>query len=179
MSQLKEPLPGNLTIAVMYRDTLLFENVKKELEERFGPVDIQSEAYSFSDISPYYDEEMGEGISKIVLSFRDLLHREKVKEVKLAAVEIEERYTQDGNRMINLDPGLVTSENFLLTTGKNYSHRIYLGSGVFAEVTLMFGKKGVIRELPWTYRDYLYEPARSFLLTVRSLWKQKTATLKK
>jgi hypothetical protein len=179
MSELIEPVKANLTISVMFRDAALLAEIKDILEKKYGETDAVSEVYDFSSISPYYDPEMGSDIKKIVFSFKEPVSRDSLKDVKLFCVELEKERSVDGNRLVNLDPGLVTLENFILATGKNYSHRIYLGSGVFAEVTLMFGKKNVIKELPWSYRDYLYEPARSFLLEVRELYRAKRALLLK
>lgn len=179
MSELIEPVKANLTISVMFRDDALLAEIKAVLEKRYGEIDAVSEVYDFSSISPYYDPEMGSDIKKIVFSFKEPVARDLLKEVKLFCAELEKEHSSDGNRLINLDPGLVTLENFILATGKNYSHRIYLGSGVFAEVTLMFGKKNAVKELPWSYRDYLYEPARSFLLEVRELYRVKRAALLK
>ncbi|MBP5201651.1 DUF4416 family protein [bacterium] len=179
MSELAEPIKANLTISVMFRDEALLEETRAILEKKYGEIDAVSEVYDFSSISPYYDPEMGSGIKKIVFSFKEPVPRDLLKDVKLFCVQLEKERSDNGNRLVNLDPGLVTLENFILATGKNYSHRIYLGSGVFAEVTLIFGKKNAIRELPWSYRDYLYEPARSFLLEVRELYRAKRAELLK
>ena len=179
MSELTEPVKANLTISVMFRDTALLEETRKILEKKYGEIDAVSEIYDFSSISPYYDPEMGSDIKKIVFSFKEPVARDRLKEIKLFCVQLEKERSVDGNRLVNLDPGLITLENFILATGKNYSHRIYLGSGVFAEVTLMFGKKNAVKELPWSYRDYLYEPARSFLLEVRELYRAKRAALLK
>ena len=141
MSELTEPVKANLTISVMFRDEVLLEEIRAILEKKYGKIDAVSEVYDFSSISPYYDPEMGSDIKKIVFSFKEPVCRDFLKDVKLFCVELEKKYSDNGNRLVNLDPGLVTLENFILATGKNYSHRIYLGSGVFAEVTLMFGKK--------------------------------------
>ena len=173
MSELLNPIKANLTISVMFKDEKLLEKIRRILEKKFGETDAVSESYDFSAISPYYDPEMGCGIKKVIFSFRELVPRENLVKVKLFCVALEKKYSENGNRLVNLDPGLLTLENFILATGKNYSHRIYLGKGVFAEVTLMFGKKNVIKELPWTYRDYLFEPARSFLLKVREIYRAK------
>ena len=173
MSELSVPVKANLTISVMYRDKALLKEIRNDLEKQFGKIDLISPEYSFSDISPYYNPEMGDGIKKIIYSFEKTVDRSLLKKVKVYCVELEKEHCKEGNRMINLDPGLLTLENFILATGKNYSHRIYLGDGVFAEVTLMFGKKNVIKELPWTYRDYLFEPARSFLLKLREHYREK------
>ena len=179
MSELIEPVKANLTISVMFRDEALLAEIKAILEQKYGEIDAVSEVYDFSSISPYYDPEMGSDIKKIVFSFKEPVPRDLLKEVKLFCVGLEKERSDGGNRLVNLDPGLITLENFILATGKNYSHRIYLGSGVFAEVTLMFGKKNIVKELPWSYRDYLYEPARSFLLEVRELYRAKRAALLK
>ena len=173
MSELSAPVNANLTISVMYKDESLLDEVKKIFESLYGSIDLASESYSFSNISPYYDPEMGEGISKIIFSFERTVDRSILADVKTECVRIENKYSENGSRTVNLDPGLISLENFILATGKNYSHRIYLKNGVFAEVTLMFGKKTLIKELPWTYRDYLYEPARSFLLEVREKYRSK------
>ena len=178
MSELLEPIRANLTISVMFRDTEMLEEVRTVLEKKYGEIDAVSKVYDFSSISPYYDPEMGSDIKKIVFSFKEPVPRDFLKEVKLFCVQLEKERSVNGNRLVNLDPGLVTLENFILATGKNFSHRIYLGSGVFAEVTLIFGKN-TVRELPWSYRDYLYEPARSFLLEVRELYRTKRARLLK
>jgi hypothetical protein len=68
--------------------------------------------------------------------------------------------------MVNLDPGLLTEENFILATGKNYSHRVYLRDGVFADLTLVY-RKGEYLPLPWTYPDYASPAIREFLAQVR------------
>ncbi len=177
MSELSIPVEVNLTVSVMYKDDALLAQTKRILESLYGNIDLVSESYSFSDISPYYDPEMGEGIKKIIFSFEKTVDRSILADVKHECVRIEKKYSENGSRTVNLDPGLISLENFILATGKNYSHRIYLKNGVFAEVTLMFGKKTLIKELPWTYRDYLYEPARSFLLKVREEYRAKREKL--
>ena len=179
MSELLNPVKANLTVSVMFKDEKLLEKIRRILEKKFGEIDAVSDTYDFSSISPYYDPEMGSGIKKVVFSFKEPVPREILTKVKLFCAKTEKKYSENGNRLINLDPGLITLENFILATGKNYSHRIYLGKGVFAEVTLMFGKKNVIKELPWTYRDYLFEPARSFLLKVRELYRIKRESILK
>ncbi len=177
MSLLKTPVPANLTCSVTYRDEAVYADAMAHLVERFGAVDATSDAYDFSSISGHYDGEMGGPLTKRIVSFERLLSRERFTAAKLFAVGIEDHFSVDGKRRINLDPGLLTMENFLLSTGKNHSHRIYLGEGVWAEVTLLFTKHATIQELPWTYRDYLRDPAAAFLLSLRGIYKKKLAAL--
>jgi hypothetical protein len=58
-------------------------------------------------------------------------------------------------RRINLDPGYLTEAKVVLATTKDYAHRIYLGSGIFAEVALRYKEaaKSFV-PLEYTYRDY-------------------------
>ena len=55
--------------------------------------------------------------------------------------------------MLNIDPGYIALEHIILATGKGYSHRPYLGNGVYAELTLVYVRNG-FRTLEWTYPDY-------------------------
>lgn len=177
MSELLIPIQANLTISVMFRDPNLLREIRATLEEQFGAIEATSAEYNFSAVSPYYDAEMGGDIQKIIFSFEETIEREDLADVKIFCAEIEKKYLRNDARTVNLDPGIISLENFILATGKNYSHRIYLKNGVFAEVTLMFGKNNVIKELPWTYRDYLHEPARSFLLETREKYREKRKRL--
>ena len=57
---------------------------------------------------------------------------------------------------------------------KNFSHRIYLGRGVYGEVTLMF-RKGRWEALPWTFPDYASCRYDSFLTEVRGRLRARAA----
>jgi hypothetical protein len=54
----------------------------------------------------------------------------------------------------------------VLASGKNFSHRIYIGQHIYADLTLIF-RKGAFETLPWTYPDYADQPIRSFLERAR------------
>ena len=56
-------------------------------------------------------------------------------------------------RRVNLDPGYVSLSKMVLATTKDYSHRIYLGQGIYAEVTLHY-RHGAFHPWEWTYPDY-------------------------
>ncbi len=64
----------------------------------------------------------------------------------------------------------------MLATTKDHAHRIYLGRGIYAEVTLTF-LKGAFEPMPWTYPDYRTEAYRRFFEQVRAdlLARQRTA----
>jgi hypothetical protein len=73
--------------------------------------------------------------------------------VKLQTNGVESCYAVEGRRSVNVDPGYIALEQIVLGTTKGYSHRIYLGHGIFADLTLVY-ENGTYRTLPWTYPDY-------------------------
>jgi hypothetical protein len=79
---------------------------------------------------------------------------------------MEQDMAHEGRRPINLDPGYLTAAQFVLATGKNYSHRIYLGQGIYADLTLVFAG-GAFQPLAWTYPDYRDGVLQGFLGRVR------------
>ena len=81
--------------------------------------------------------------------------------------DLESKYSRDDRRRVNLDPGYLLRERFVLATGKNFSHRIYIGRRIYADLTLIF-TKGVFQTLPWTYPDYADKKMLGYLEQVRS-----------
>jgi hypothetical protein len=70
-------------------------------------------------------------------------------------------------RPVNLDPGLIEASKLVLATTKNYSHRIYIGNKMYAEVTLIY-EKGDWRHFEWTYPDYRQKSYQEFFSKVRN-----------
>jgi hypothetical protein len=54
---------------------------------------------------------------------------------------------------VNIDPGYIALGKFVLATTKDRDHRIYVGQGIFAEVTLSY-RTGSFAAREWTYPDY-------------------------
>jgi len=145
---------------------------EEALEQAFGPIDRHSDRYDFSHFSTYYDKEMGGRVWKYFVTFRRLMPMDSLVAVKLTIEKLQERFAaetqEDGvfRRTVNLDPGYVTGWNLVLATVKNHAHRLYLGRGVYGEVTLLF-HKNAFEPLPWTYRDYASPAVIDFFRQVR------------
>jgi hypothetical protein len=101
----------------------------------------------------YYDDEMGRGIRRQTAGFLNLVAPESLPDIKLRTNEIETNLLGGGKRQVNIDPGLLSPERLVLATGKNFTHRVYLRYGIYADLTLVY-QKGAYRPLPWTYPDY-------------------------
>jgi hypothetical protein len=146
------------------------------LVSNFGPVDFLSAPGAFP-YTTYYDDEMGPGLRRQTAGFLNLVTPGSLAGIKLRTNEIETGLSLDGKRKVNIDPGLLGLENFILATGKNFTHRIYLRDGIYADLTLIYNK-GAFRPLPWTYPDYL-EPEFLHLIGVmrKKLKLQRDGTL--
>jgi hypothetical protein len=133
-------------------DKELVDNAITEMEGVCGKKDWISPWLLF-DRTRYYEKEMGWPLHRRFVSFRDLIRPEELVDKKLIAMDLENKYTRNGRRQINIDPGYISLERLILATGKNYTHRIYLSKGIYADLTLTFNR-GSFKSLEWTYRDY-------------------------
>jgi hypothetical protein len=165
MSAPQEPKPGKLVIGLVLRDRPLVVSAAAELSNIFGSIDLVSSWMSFAYTS-YYVPEMGFPLYRRLLTFKNLVHQEELAGIKIATNRLEEKFAHEGKRRINIDPGYLLHERFVLASGKNFSHRIYIGLGIYADLTLIY-QNGAFQRLPWTYPDYADRPILSFLEQVR------------
>ncbi len=169
MSTPKEPKPVKLVTSIIYADLKSYEQAWGMLKNKFGVIDFSESDFPFT-FTNYYTKEMGEPLWRSFFSFKDLILREKLVEIKLFTNEIENSLAkEDGRRTLNIDPGTLNDSQLVLATGKNFSHRIYLGQGIFGDLTLMF-KHSQFHSFPWTYPDYQKEPMGSLLLKMREAY---------
>lgn len=122
------------------------------LKKRFGGIDFESEAMRF-DYTDYYDEELGTGLKRKFISFKKLVDPGDLAGIKRCTNRIETSISAAGKRSVNIDPGYLDMAKLVLATAKDFNHRVYLSSGIFAEVTLYYAK-GSFRHWDWTYPDY-------------------------
>ena len=165
MSFPKTPEPAKLVVGVFMKDRGLFPGVGEKLAAAFGEVDLIGPWFPF-DFTHYYESEMGGPLFRRFLVFKKLIRQETIVEIKLTTNTLENEYTLNGRRQVNIDPGYLLRERFVLVTGKNFAHRIYLAEGIYADLTLIF-QKNRYRKLPWTYPDYGSGPIVDFLSKVR------------
>jgi hypothetical protein len=165
MSQPQAPKPAKLIIGLFLQDRALLPEMAGHLQASYGALDMVSPWLSF-DYTNYYAAEMGAPLFRRMLVFKTLIAQETLAGIKCHTNALEARYAESGKRRVNLDPGYMLLERFVLATGKNFTHRIYIGQGIYADLTLMF-QKGEFQTLPWTYPDYAAEEMRRFLALVR------------
>ena len=168
MGKVREPLLVKLIAGMFTANTELLEEAKVRLSQEFGPIDYESELLPF-DHTTYYAAEFGENLKRRFVAFAELVHPERLAEIKLLTNAMEIEWAVEGKRRINIDPGYVSHAKLVLATTKNHAHRIYLGQGIYAEVTLHF-RSGTFQPWPWTYPDYASLPLIAIFNHIRGLY---------
>ena len=147
---------------------------------QWGPADLVSELMPF-DFTHYYDQPMGQPLWRRFVGFERLVGPEALMEAKRATNRIEAdmaaRCPQGPPRPINLDPGYIELSKLVLASMKNFSHRLYLGGGVYGELTLLV-RGGRWEPLPWTFPDYAGPRYHGFLEQLRQRLRQQLRELR-
>ena len=166
MGSLTSPQQVKLFMAIMHTSDFPVEELHEKLASIAGAIEEKLSPYSFI-FTDYYSEEMGDGLRKYFVSFEKPMNPEYLIELKLSAVELENHYSTGGSRRVNIDPGYVCPAKVVLSTSKDYSHRLYLGKGIFGDVHLQYRKNEYISN-PWTYADYKQPAVLEFLIRIRT-----------
>ena len=169
--------PVSLISGLIYGDFAVCDLALAALEDKFGPVQFESESFPFTH-TDYYAEEMGAPLTRKFIAFERLVGPDTLKEAKEYTIRLEHKYLHaTGGRQVNLDPGTVGLANVVLVSTKDFAHRVYLGDGIFGEVTMIYSQK-TYQPLPWTYPDYREPAVIEFLLRVRENLKEEIIALR-
>ena len=170
MWKLKEPKPVKLMVGILAPDERCLTAARESLSAALGAIDLVSDVWPFEQTA-YYAGQIGPHILRQFVSMEQLIDPGALAGIKHRTNEIEQqlaaRLVLPFPRPVNLDPGIIEPSKLVLATTKNYSHRIYIGSKMYAEVTLIFDK-GDWRPLPYTYPDYRQPQYFDFFTKVRS-----------
>jgi hypothetical protein len=169
MWEVKEPKPVKLIVGILACDERCLAAPRDGLASALGEIDLVSDTWPF-DQTDYYTAEIGPRILRQFVSFARLIDPGDLADLKHRTNGLEQELARTlatpYPRPVNLDPGVIEPSKLILATTKNYSHRIYIGKGMYAEVTLVFDK-GLWRPLPYTYPDYRRQEYFDFFSKVR------------
>ncbi len=181
MWEIKEPAPVKLIIGILAANETCMEQALKAITNRFGTIDLTSHIWPFTQ-THYYDKETGSSILRRFVTIEKPIHPGKLARIKYQTNDIEKALAQSlaehAIRPVNLDPGIVEPSKLVLASTKNFSHRIYIGENMFAEITLIFDK-GQWRFTPYTYPDYQTPHYLAFFDQVREKIKQQLTSCQK
>jgi hypothetical protein len=174
MGEARDPQLVKIFVGMLTAQLSLLPKVDNLLQERLGPIDIESELLDFN-YTRYYENEMGAGLKRRFLGFHRLVHPDALVEVKLFTNQLEQALSEQGKRPVNLDPGYLTAAKVVLASTKDYAHRLYLRDGIYGEVTLVYQNRR-FQTLPWTYPDYRSEPYHGFFRRMRAAYLAQLGT---
>lgn len=162
--------PVKLVVGLIYREEGVVERVSGILTGKYGEIDLETPPYPF-DMTDYYREEMGEPLFRRFCSFERLIDPGALVDVKLDCREVEDQFSTGGKRRVNLDPGYLDFGKFLFASFKYRANKVYLGAGVYADLTLLF-EKGRFEPFPWSFADMKSGRYHEFLLQTRDLYRR-------
>lgn len=175
MGRILAPAPALAIVAVISRHEAAFAWTERQITSHWGAIGLVSDRFEFTE-TEYYEPEMGTGLKKQFLTLADLIDPGSLAGRKLQTNDWEAAYGTVGKhaepRPLNLDPGYLTLAKLVLASTKDHAHRVYLHSGVYAEVTLQF-RGGAWQPWPWTYPDYRRADYHAFFLRARELLRER------
>lgn len=176
MGRIKPPRPAKLFCGLISSDPDLMARARSLLDKQVGKIEAVSDIWPF-DQTDYYKDEMGGDLKRQFVSFAGTIQVDRLPDIKRLTNQIEQRIAEEVldpeiSRPVNLDPGYLTLSKLVLATTKDYSHRLYLEGGIYAEVTLHY-EAGGWKAWPWTYPDYAASTYHSFFTQMREELKEQ------
>ena len=157
-------MKAKLFMGVMYSQIEFYKKASELLEKQFGELELEGEEFDFS-FTNYYEKEMGKGLKKKFVLFKNQIDREKLPDIKLWTIKLEEEFKRNNKRQVNIDPGYITQNNVVVASTKELPHRVYLDKGIFADLQIIL-KKGAVITSNHTFADY--EQEKRFFLKAKN-----------
>ena len=170
MWELANPKPVKLIIGILAANDTALTAAVKSISDKFGQIDLASDVWPFTQ-TEYYKDEIGPNALRQFVSIDELIDPGSLAQIKHDTNSLEQQLADSLKlpypRPINLDPGFMEPSKLVLASTKNFSHRIYIGNKIFAEVTLMY-EKGFWRHFDYTFPDFRGPRYHDFLTKVRT-----------
>lgn len=160
--------PVKLVVGILSAHPDLLAQAVERLAVLYGQTDYLSPILPFT-YTDYYLGEMGPGLLRQFVAFAELIGSGDLPSIKLQTNVLEAELAQDGRRRVNLDPGYLNAGKLVLATTKDQQHRLYLGQGIYGEVTLRY-RQGAWRPWDWTYPDYRSPEYAQVFAAIRALY---------
>lgn len=163
--------PVKLVICVLFSDEQLLNNAKCDLIRCYGEIDFESAVFDFNT-SYYYYTEMGSPLFRVFYSHKRLIQPDEIARIKIECNRLEMTYAVQNNRKVNLDPGYLDYDKFVLASAKYNGQKIYLDLGIYADITLHY-QKGHFVPYPWSFPDFKSGIYENSFLAIRTKYKSQ------
>src|SRR5437763_11411347 len=161
-----------LFCALLVAPTISLQEVETTLEQTYGAIVLRTTPLPFTQTT-YYAREMGPHLTRLYVAFDPLISIASLATVKHTTNRFETLWsTVQSQRRVNIDPGYLDLAKVVLASTKDHSHRLYIGNGIFAEVTLRY-RQHAFQPWEWTYPDYRVPATLTFFHQLRDLYKRQ------
>ena len=169
MWTLNKPEPVKLIIGILAADAGCLTAARDRILTEFGPADLISDIWPFTQ-TDYYADQAGEHILRQFVTIDKLIDPGELAAIKHKTNKMEQTLAAQLDvglrRPVNFDPGYIELSKLVLASTKNFSHRIYIGDNMYAEVTLTYSK-GSWLDYRYTFADYKQRLYHDFFSKVR------------
>ena len=145
--KLNDKIKKNFVLAfsiLSYENTLIYENLKKDLKKIFGEISYESKNLPKIELKTRILTNKVGSQTKI-FSYQNLINRDnfpylakKVKKNLKDKLILKDEY-------FNIYTGYVTPYNIILGSDSDNFHKVYVTLGVYAEVIYMYQNKRLIK----------------------------------
>ena len=169
MWTLKKPEPVKLIFGILGCNEQAINAAAEMIKGEFGKCDLESPIWPFNH-TEYYTQETGKEILKKFITVEKLIMPDKLAAIKHKTNKMEKALAAaiecEVSRPVNIDPGYIEPSKLVLASTKNFSHRIYVGKKIWAEVTLIYSK-GQWKSFDYTFPDHKEERYHGFFSQTR------------
>jgi hypothetical protein len=177
MARPTSPKPVKYFVAILWKDESALSAACAIMKQSWGEIDYQGPDRPF-DSTDYYDEEMGQGLQRRIVSFADLRSPEELAGGKLRCNDIEENLRPGlAGRSINLDIGYLDHNKVVLASGKGLGQKIYLSQGIYADLVARY-REGRYQPFEWTFPDFKAGRYDEELKVIRERYLQQLRAVK-
>ena len=170
MGSVRPPAQVKLFCALLVAPAISLHEVETGLEQTYGTIVLRTAPLLFTQTT-YYEREMGPHLARLYVAFDPLISVATLATVKHTTNRLEALWsTAQGQRRVNVDPGYLDLAKVVLASTKDHSHRLYIGNGIFAEVTLRY-LQHTFQPWDWTYPDYRVPATLAFFQQLRERYK--------
>lgn len=168
MAEPIEPEPVKAILALLWSDPERREAALAAAVREWGSIDHLGGDHLFGE-TDFYASEMGAPLFRRIVSFEPLTRPDFLPDAKRAANAIENLLRRPQGRTVNLDVGALDHNKVVLASMKPAGQKIYLGQGVYADLSLRF-RSGAYQPFEWTFLDLRDGRYQSDLLQIRGIY---------
>ncbi len=168
MAKPKPPTPVKYFVAVLYGNDDFYRKALSELKDLWGNIDFEGAEHLF-DVTEYYNPEMGSPLFRRIIAFEKLFLPTLIVDMKIECNRIEDALALNEKRTVNLDPGYLDHNKYLLASAKDAGQKIYLDKGIYADLAGRF-KAGKYRPFEWSFPDFRDGRYDDELLAIRKIY---------